>query len=255
MKKEYLHIQNTPAIIWGKPSSKVYLSIHGQGGNKEESETFASIAEPCGWQVLSIDLPEHGERKGEQDLFNPWTVVPELSAVMQYAKNRWSDIALFANSIGAWFSMLSFEKEDLKSALLVSPIVDMETLIRTMMSWANVSLERLRQEKTIPTSFGQTLSYPYWEYVINNRITHWSTPTQIIYAGQDHLTDRETVIKFAKTFDCELSIWDEGEHWFHTPQQLEILYRWVKVRVQSGSLPIHFRIIGIKENEVPLPHR
>lgn len=75
---EHLNIKNIPAIIWGDKSPKVYLYIHGQGGDKEEAEVFASIANCYGWQVLSIDLPEHGERKNERDLFNPWTIVPEL---------------------------------------------------------------------------------------------------------------------------------------------------------------------------------
>ena len=86
MADEHLNIKNIPAIIWGDKSPKVYLYIHGQGGDKEEAEVFASIANRYGWQVLSIDLPEHGERKEERDLFNPWTIVPELLTVMQYAK-------------------------------------------------------------------------------------------------------------------------------------------------------------------------
>ena len=32
----------------------------------------------------------------------------------------------------------------------------------------NVSQERLRHEQTIPTSFGQTLSWKYWEYATEN---------------------------------------------------------------------------------------
>ena len=156
MANEHLNIKNIPAIIWGDTSSKVYLYIHGQGGYKEEAEAFASIANRYGWQVLSIDLPEHGERKEERDLFNPWTIVPELLTVMQYAKNRWVDIALFANSIGAWFSMLSFKNENLEKCLFVSPVLDMKSLIQKMMSWANVSQERLRHEQTIPTSFGKS---------------------------------------------------------------------------------------------------
>ena len=117
MTDEHLNIKNIPAIIWGDTSSKVYLYIHGQGGYKEEAEVFASIANCYGWQVLSIDLPNHGARKEREDLFNPWTIVPELLTVMQYAKSRWTDIALFANSIGAWFSMLSFKNENLENSL------------------------------------------------------------------------------------------------------------------------------------------
>ncbi len=228
MNKEPLRIQGSPAIIWGATSPKVYLYIHGQGGCKEEAEDFSHIAERHGWQVLSIDLPEHGDRAGERDGFYPWTVVPELRAIMEYTRNRWEDVALFANSIGAWFSMLSFGNETLQNCLFVSPVLDMEKLIQTMMKWAGVSQEQLRQEQTIPTDFGQTLSWRYWEYVRENRITRWSAPTNILYAGKDHLTDRATAEGFAKAFHCDITIWEDGEHWFHTPPQLKVLYRWIE---------------------------
>ncbi len=35
MKREITKICKIPAIIWGAPSSKVCLCIHGKGGNKE----------------------------------------------------------------------------------------------------------------------------------------------------------------------------------------------------------------------------
>lgn len=227
MVVKHWNIEHIPAMIWGKPSSKGYLYVHGQGGAKEEAEFFARVANRHGWQVLSIDLPEHGERKGGQDCFNPWTVVPELLSVMEYMKQHWTQVALFANSIGAWFSMLSFKNEAIEKSLFVSPVLDMERLIQKMMSWANVSPDRLKQEQTIPTSFGQTLSWRYWEYAVQNPITQWTIPTKILYGGKDHLIDRDTAEAFAKTFHCELTIWDTGEHWFHTQEQLDVLYSWV----------------------------
>lgn len=243
---EHLNIKNIPAIIWGDKSPKVYLYIHGQGGDKEEAEVFASIANCYGWQVLSIDLPEHGERKKERDLFNPWTIVPELLTVMKYAKNCWADIALFANSIGAWFSMLSFKNEKLEKSLFVSPVLDMKSLIQKMMLWANVSQERLQHEQTIPTSFGQTLSWKYWEYATENQITQWKVPTKILYAGKDHLVDRDTVEVFAKTYNCELTIWEAGEHWFHTRPQLDILYSWINNNIQYGKAQTKFKTIKLE---------
>lgn len=70
MKQEKLKIGETPTILWGEPSQKLYLLIHGQGGNKEKAEFLSQIVCNSGYQVLSIDLPEHGERKNEIDTFN-----------------------------------------------------------------------------------------------------------------------------------------------------------------------------------------
>ncbi len=95
METEKIKIHGIPSIIWGSTSSKVYLYIHGQGGYKEEAETFAKIACHNSWQVLSIDLPAHGERTVEKNCFDPWHTVPELISVMEYAKSQWSQIALF----------------------------------------------------------------------------------------------------------------------------------------------------------------
>ena len=46
------------------------------------------------------------------------------------------------------------------------------------------------------------------------------------FTGKDYLTDRDTVEAFAKTYHCELTIWEPGEHWFHTPEQLAVLRNW-----------------------------
>ena len=100
--------------------------------------------------------------------------------------------------------------------------------------------------QTIPTSFGQTLSWKYWEYAANNPVTQWKVPTKILYAGKDHLTDRDTVEAFAKTYHCELTIWEPGEHWFHTQPQLDILYSWIDNNIQSGKVQTKFKEVKIE---------
>lgn len=131
--KKITTIDGIPAIIFGVPSRKIYLYIHGQGGNKEEAQSIAKVICRYGYQVLSIDLPEHGERKGEIDSFDPWHIVPELTGVMGFVKVHWERVSLFANSIGAWFSILSFGNECLDNCLFVSPVLDMKQLMLKMM--------------------------------------------------------------------------------------------------------------------------
>ena len=101
MKETVFQIGQIPAVLYGEEADKVYLFVHGKCGYKEEAEDFAETVCPRGWQVLGIDLPEHGSRKGETDAFDPWHAVPELQTVMVYAREHWSRIALRANSIGA----------------------------------------------------------------------------------------------------------------------------------------------------------
>lgn len=197
-------------------------------GCKEEAAGLAEIVCPKGYQVLSIDLPGHGERTGEMKRFVPWEVVPELQAVYGFARQRWKRISLCANSIGAYFSLLAFRDDKLEKSLFVSPVLDMEKLIRDMMGWAGVTQERLQQAGEIPTAFGETLSWKYLTYGLEHRITKWDSPTAILYAGQDHLTARETVDGFVQCFGCALTVMENGEHWFHTEEQLAVLDAWLR---------------------------
>ncbi|MEA4921064.1 MAG: alpha/beta hydrolase [Clostridiaceae bacterium] len=216
--------------ICGDDADCIWLFVHGKSGYKEEAGAFAEIACPKGWQVLSIDLPEHGERKGEPGL-DPWHVVPELQEVMAYMRKRWKRIALRANSIGAWFSMLAFTGIPLEKALFVSPILDMEELIRGMMLFESVDDERLEREGEIPTALGETLSWSYLKYVKEHPVEKWDVPSAILYAGQDNLTRRDTVDAFVKRFGCELTVMENGEHWFHTSEQLEMLKNWEEAHI------------------------
>ena len=112
-------------------------------------------------------------------------------------------------------------------ALFVSPVLDMERLILDMMAWAGVSEQTLREQGEIPTDFGETLSWAYLCYVREHPIT-WQVPTEILYAGVDHLVSRQTVEQFAAAHGAGLTVLEGGEHWFHTEEQLAFLDNWVK---------------------------
>lgn len=231
MKEERFTIQNIPSILYGDSSENLFLYIHGKMGRKEEAAHLAELVCPKGYQVLGIDLPGHGERTGEMEHFVPWEVVPELQTVYGFDRQRWKKIHLYANSIGAYFSLLAFREVELEKSLFVSPVLDMEKLIRDMMGWAGVTQEQLKEAGEIHTAFGETLSWKYLTYAIENQITRWDSPTAILYAGQDHLTAREAVDNFAQRFGCTVMVMENGEHWFHTEEQLAVLDAWLRKEV------------------------
>ena len=228
MKEKHILLQEIPAVLYGDSSEKLFLYIHGKMGCKEEAARFAEIVCPKGYQVLSMDLPGHGERTGEMERFVPWEVVPELQVVYGFARQRWGKISLYANSIGAYFSLLAYREAKLEKSLFVSPILDMEKLIRDMMCCAGVTQEQLKEAGEIPTAFGETLSWKYLTYGSEHCITRWDSPTAILYAGQDHLTARKTVDNFARLFGCTVTVMENGEHWFHTEEQLAVLDEWLQ---------------------------
>ena len=220
-----MKLSGIPAVIYGEPSDRVFLFVHGKCGCKEEAEAFATLACPRGWQVVGIDLPEHGERKGQAPAMEPWNVIPELQALMSELRHRWQQVGIRANSIGAWFCMQSFAQETIERCLFVSPILDMAELIEQMMQWASVSEQMLRERGRIETEFGETLSWRYREFAKAHPIAQWRVPTAILYAGQDNLTPRRTVQAFCDRHGCERTVSEDSEHWFHTPEQLEVLRR------------------------------
>ena len=217
---------HTPYLCYGQTSDQVCLFLHGQSGHKEEGERFAQIANPKGWQVVAIDLPQHGQRQGGAEPFLPWVVVPELEQVWQELQGRWKRIALRANSIGAWLAMLALAGKPVDTCLFVSPVVDMENLIQTMMTWAGVTEERLEREREIPPDFGQTLSWDYLKYVRQHPVHALSAHTNILYGDQDNLVPQPVVECFARAEGAHLTVYPGGEHWFHTPEQMKVMGTW-----------------------------
>ena len=225
MKTQKLEISGIPALLYGKESRKVYLYVHGKMGCKEEALAFAEQTCPAGYQVLAVDLPEHGERRESSEKLLPWVTVPELKAVYSYAAERWKKVSLRATSIGAWFSMLALQEKALRRALFVSPIVDMEDLIGRMMQQANVTEEQLKAAGEIPTTFGETLSWPYLCWVREHPL-RWRTPTQVLYGEADELTSYAVLDRFKRATGAQLTLLADGEHWFHTETQLAVLQVW-----------------------------
>ena len=111
MEKIKLEIAGIPAVLYGKRSRRVYLYVHGKNGSAAEAARFARTACPAGWQVLAVDLPEHGTRKNSPEKLVPWEVTRELQAVYARMQPVWKHIRVYGVSIGAWFAMLALQTE------------------------------------------------------------------------------------------------------------------------------------------------
>lgn len=227
MLRQHISIQSIPAILWGNQSKRVYIFVHGKSSYKEEAGKFAEIAIRNGYQVLSFDLPEHGERTCENYPCNVWNGVSDLRKVWQYASKKWDRFSLYACSLGAYFSLLAYKDVRFDKVLFQSPILDMERLIKNMLNWFNITEEELRLKKEIQTPIGETLSWDYYSYVLKNPIDRWSSRTNIIYGTNDSLTERDVVDGFAKRFHCSLEIVDGGQHYFQSDSETKALNDWM----------------------------
>lgn len=231
--KQDLKIKNIPAILWSLKSDKLFIAIHGSMSNKTDDNivVFAEEALAKGYQVLSFDLPEHGDRKDEPYACKVQNCVQDLSTIMDYAKSLSHNISIFACSMGAYFSLLAYSREPLKQCLFLSPVVDMERIINNMMTLFNISESKLKLEKEVPTPIGQTLYWDYYSYVKEHPIITWNCATWILYGSEDNLCEFDVISAFAKHFNCNLQIMEHGEHYFHTKEHLEFFRKWVRKNI------------------------
>lgn len=231
MKAERKEIENIPALIWGETSDKVLLCVHGKMASKECAEGIAGIAQEKGYQTVSFDLPQHGERKNEEDRCDIWNGIRDLTTVGDYVFFRWKEASLYACSLGAYFSLHAYSMKDFRQCLFQSPILDMEYLIGQMMQWFAVSEERLEREQEVDTPI-DVLSWKYYRYVKEHPVCHWSIPTRILYAGKDNLQTMEVVKRFAERFGCTVTVSEGSEHPFMEAEDGPIVDRWLRENLQ-----------------------
>lgn len=202
---------------------QLLLYIHGKGGSALEAEHYKSLF--IGFDVVGLDY----------DAETPWNAVIEFKKAFMKYKQKYDSIILIANSIGAYFTMCALNDEPIDQAFFISPIVDMERVILNMMKVAQVSEEYLYEKKQIITDFGEILSWDYLKYVRSHPVK-WTVPTYILYSDQDNLTSFDTIRQFADEMNADLTIMKNGEHWFHTEEQMQFLDHWIKSCMKTISI-------------------
>ena len=195
--------------------NRVIIYIHGKGGRAEEAEHYKTLFEDS--DVIGFDYTAQ----------TPWEAKKEFPTFFDSRCKEYESVIIIANSIGAFFAMNSLCDPRIEKAFFISPIVDMEALITDMMMWAGVTKEELRAKKEIETDFGETLSWEYYCYVREHPIT-WTIPTHILYGDSDNMTSYETMSKFSNQIKATLTVMKNGEHWFHTEEQMKYLDHWMK---------------------------
>lgn len=190
------------------------IYVHGKGGSAEEAKHFLPLFAES--DVIGFDYKSQ----------NPWEAKSEFSQFFDLHSKGYDSVILIANSIGAFFSMNALAEKKISQAMFISPIVNMEKLIMDMMMWSNVTESDLQSKKEIPTQFGESLSWDYLCYVRKHPI-EWSIPTCILYGGKDNLTSGETISEFSNRIGAALTVMDDGEHWFHTDEQMKFLDDWI----------------------------
>ena len=195
------------------------IYVHGKGGNAEEANHYKQFFDDD-FEIIGFDYKS----------LKPWDAKIEFVNYFNSIISKYNKIYLIANSIGAYFSLISLADMPIEKAMLISPIVDMERIILNMMKCENITEDELILKKEIETSFGESLSWQYLSYVRKNTI-HWDIPTNILFAGNDNMTSIKTMTDFANKINAKLTTMKDGEHWFHTEEQMIFLDKWFKENI------------------------
>ncbi len=195
--------------------NEAVVYVHGKGGNAAEAAHYRALFPAS--DVLGYDY--HAA--------SPWEAKAEFPPFFERLQNAYASVTLIANSIGAYFSLHALSEQKLRRAFLISPVVDMEALILQMLAWAGHSEQELQQQGGIMTGDGEMLSWEYLCYVRAHPLC-WDTPTRILCGGKDNLTAPGTMRAFAQRIGAELTVMPDGEHWFHTAEQMRFLDLWIK---------------------------
>lgn len=232
MNLNKLRIDGIPALLWGEATGRIILAAHGSHSSKIDDCIWILAEEAIkqGYQVLSFDLPQHGERVYETDLIMPDECVRELQIMYDYAKGLAREVSLFGCSMGAYFQLLTFAEAEIERVWFLSPVTDMERIIRNLMDYCHVTEEAFREKVLIENDI-EPLYYPYYEYVRSHPITKWPHKTHILRGEYDSLCEYAGAKDFAGRFGCELTQQEDGEHWFHTEPELAFFRTWIRERL------------------------
>ena len=135
-------------------------------------------------------------------------------------------VSVVGCSMGAYFSLLAYVEEKLEKVFFLSPVTDMERVIRNIMYACNISEEELRERQVVENPI-ETLYWDYYVYVKEHPVEKWTHQTEILRGETDTLCERDEMEMFAARFGCGLEEQQGGEHWFHTESQLAYFREWL----------------------------
>ena len=193
----------------------IVVYIHGKNGSTQEAAHYQPLFADS--DVLGFDYEAR----------TPWEAKEEFAPYFESILKSRKSVTIVANSIGAFFAMHALQDMRIKKAYFISPIVNMENLILNMLSQANASEEELRDRGELDTECGEKLSWKYLCYAREHPIC-WTVPTHILYGEKDDLTYFETICEFANQIGATLTVMKNGEHRFHTAEQMRFLDDWIR---------------------------
>ncbi|MBQ8170963.1 MAG: alpha/beta hydrolase [Oscillospiraceae bacterium] len=212
MKTEYLKINNIPSKLYSAdhPHGTV-LAVHGFGGSKE-SAAISALAEtitPQGLNVLSWDLPAHGERTETAEALSIDRCISEIISIEWYIEeNIGGSMYAFATSFGGLCMLhrISESGDPYHRIVLRVPAVNMSRTLITISKMQDPEFTMEKAEESgffIRMSRNYAIPYRFYDELCSLSCLHarpeWNNNRiMTIYAGQDELVAPEDTEIFLK---------------------------------------------------------
>lgn len=203
MTKEYLDIGGIPAKLYRAENAVgTVLAVHGFAGSKESAaiEGLAALVCPRGLNVLTYDLPAHGERTESADQLNAERCIREMLMVEQYIKQSFAgDMYAFATSFGGMCLLFRLEQasDSFTRIVLRVPAVNMAASLVRIASMTNrdFSMEKAREQGfVIRMAKEYRIPYRFYEMLLQRHCLRnspkWNdSRIMTVYAEHDELVD------------------------------------------------------------------
>lgn len=203
MTIEYLDIGGIPAKLYrADDATGTVLAVHGFAGSKESTaiEGLAELACARGLNVLTYDLPAHGERTESADQLNAERCIGEMLAAERYIKQNFGgNMYAFATSFGGMCLLFRLEQasDSFKRIVLRVPAVNMSTSLVKIASMTDrdFTMEKAREQGfVIRMAKEYRIPYHFYEQLLQchclRESAKWNDSRILtIYAEHDELVD------------------------------------------------------------------
>ena len=198
-----------------RKDKKVAVYIHGLYGSSKEAEDYSYLKDE--YDVVGLNYQDG----------NPWELKDTIRNEFEKLTKNYKEIVVIANSIGAFYAYEYLSSFDIKHAFFISPIADMGKIVFDLMMQYHVYEEELKEKKIIKLDNGQSLSYDFYQHVLNYE-DNWKVPTDILYGSRDELVYIENIADFLAAHpSAKLTIKQGAEHYFYTEEEKEFIKNWI----------------------------
>lgn len=124
-KVSFITVDGLNIRVWSWGEGRAVLFIHGWGGRGTQVSSFIEPLNQAGFQVVSFDMPAHGQSDGKQT--NAFSVAKAVSAVIEQVNNLHSVITHSFG--GVIFSYFYSPQLPLNNATLICPPATLATAL------------------------------------------------------------------------------------------------------------------------------